>query len=140
MIGIVGAGLAGLTCARILDEAGVEYLIFDKSGSVGGRVATDHVSGFLIDRGFQVILDSYPALRRHVSMSDLRPCYFESGAMLWERGRFWEIRNPLQHPWHGLEAAFSEAFPLADKARMMLLAARVCATPDRILLGECRCP
>lgn len=140
MIAIVGAGLAGLTCAGILDEAGVEYLIFDKAESVGGRVATDHVSGFLIDRGFQVILDSYPALRRHVSVSDLRPCYFDSGAMLWDRGRFWEIRNPLQHPWHGLETAFSDAFPFADKARMMLLAARVCATPDRVLLGECRRP
>ena len=51
---IVGAGLAGLTCAKILGERGAEVAVFEASDGVGGRVRTDEHDGFLLDRGFQV--------------------------------------------------------------------------------------
>ena len=57
---IVGGGLAGLACAIRLHEAGGHPLIFEGSDGVGGRVRTDRVDGFLLDRGFQVFLDAYP--------------------------------------------------------------------------------
>ena len=47
---IVGAGLAGLTCAKVLVERGVEVVVFEASDSVGGRVRTDERDGFLLDR------------------------------------------------------------------------------------------
>src|SRR5271169_1630696 len=53
---IVGAGLAGLCCARRLAEAGVSFQIIEASDGIGGRVRTDQVDGFLLDRGFQVLL------------------------------------------------------------------------------------
>ena len=50
---IIGAGLAGLTAAKVLKQAGKSVLVIESSNAVGGRVQTDEVNGFLLDRGFQ---------------------------------------------------------------------------------------
>ena len=60
---IVGAGLAGLCAARRLHEADVSFQILEASDGIGGRVRTDQVEGFLLDRGFQVLLTAYPEAR-----------------------------------------------------------------------------
>jgi phytoene dehydrogenase-like protein len=57
---IVGAGLAGLCCARVLLQKGISFLILEAAKGVGGRVWTDRVEGFLLDRGFQVLQTAYP--------------------------------------------------------------------------------
>lgn len=49
---VVGAGLAGLACARHLSAAGVDVLVLEAEDVVGGRVRTDAVDGMLLDRGF----------------------------------------------------------------------------------------
>ena len=54
---IVGAGLAGLTAARVLEQHGIAPLMLEASDDVGGRVRSDDVDGFILDRGFQVLLD-----------------------------------------------------------------------------------
>src|SRR5687768_15038283 len=61
---IVGAGLAGLSCARRLREVGVSFQVLEAADAVGGRVRTDVVDGFRLDRGFQVLLTAYPEARR----------------------------------------------------------------------------
>ena len=48
---VVGAGLAGLTCAKVLAEGGAEVVVLEASDGVGGRVRTDEKDGFLLDRG-----------------------------------------------------------------------------------------
>jgi phytoene dehydrogenase-like protein len=63
---IVGAGLAGLTCAKVLRERGAEVAVFEAPDGVGGRVRTDEKDGFLLDRGFQVYFTSHPG-------ADFRP-------------------------------------------------------------------
>jgi protoporphyrinogen oxidase len=72
---IIGAGLAGLSCARRLRELGIPYQIFEASDDVGGRVRTDHIDGFRLDRGFQVLLTAYAEARRVLDYAtlDLRP-------------------------------------------------------------------
>ena len=60
-VAIVGGGLAGLSCALTLRQQGIEAQIIEASDEVGGRVRTDHVDGFQLDRGFQVLLTAYPA-------------------------------------------------------------------------------
>ena len=62
---VVGAGLAGLSCAATLHEAGAPVVVIESGDDVGGRVRTDEVDGFLLDRGFQVLLTAYPELDRH---------------------------------------------------------------------------
>ena len=68
---IVGAGLAGLACARVLSDAGVEVVVLEASDGVGGRVRTDVVDGFQLDRGFQVLLTEYPEAKRQLDYAAL---------------------------------------------------------------------
>ena len=61
---IIGGGLAGLSAALTLQEAGREVEVFEGSDRVGGRVATDNIDGFTLDRGFQLINAGYPEIKR----------------------------------------------------------------------------
>ena len=49
---VVGAGLAGLSAATRLSDAGLDVVVLEASDGVGGRMHTDRVDGFLLDRGF----------------------------------------------------------------------------------------
>ena len=63
---IIGAGLAGLQCARLLTAAGCRVAVLEASDAPGGRVRTDVVEGFRIDRGFQVLLTAYPEVKEGI--------------------------------------------------------------------------
>jgi Flavin containing amine oxidoreductase len=93
---VVGAGLAGLTCARELVARGRHVLVLEGSDGVGGRVRTDHVDGFTVDRGFQVLNTAYPALAGAVDLDalDLRAFDPSVGVLLGDDRVV--IRNPLQ--------------------------------------------
>ena len=71
------AGMAGLSCARHLHRAGVSFSLLEAADAVGGRVRTDAVEGFLLDRGFQIFLTSYAEARDALDYPalDLRPFY-----------------------------------------------------------------
>jgi len=59
---VIGAGLAGITATRVLQDGGAEVTLLESSDRVGGRMATDIVDGFRCDRGFQVINPTYPEI------------------------------------------------------------------------------
>ena len=79
---IIGGGLAGLSCAVRLAEAGVQAKLLEATDRVGGRVRSDVVNGFTLDAGFQVLLTGYPSCQRLLDYTKLHLRYFESGAML----------------------------------------------------------
>lgn len=72
---VIGAGLAGLNCAKILKEKGFQVKILEASSRFGGRMATDFVDGFTLDHGFQVVNPAYPELISNnvVEKLDLTP-------------------------------------------------------------------
>ena len=122
---VVGAGMAGLACAVALHEAGRRVLVLEAGAGVGGRVRTDrHPEGFLLDRGFQVLLDAYPAGRRSLDLPALRPCAFDAGALVWTGRRLIPLADPLRHPTGTLRDLTTPLFPAGDKFRLALLAAR----------------
>lgn len=117
---IVGAGLAGLCCGKRLAECGVTFRILEASDGVGGRVRTDAVDGFRLDRGFQVYLTAYPEGRRVLDLAalDLKP--FTRGALVWINGRFRRVADPRSEPAAGL-SLFNPVGSPADKLRLVKL-------------------
>jgi phytoene dehydrogenase-like protein len=91
---IVGAGVAGLSCALELKRKGIEFVILEASDAVGGRVRTDRVDGFLLDRGFQVFLTAYPEARRVLDYSSLDLKAFYPGALLRVNRSFKRVSDP----------------------------------------------
>ena len=84
---VVGAGLSGLAAGRHLQRSGVPVTILDGADAVGGRMRTDIVDGFRLDRGFQLYNPAYPEGERvldHEAL-DLRP--FVAGARIVTRPR-----------------------------------------------------
>jgi phytoene dehydrogenase-like protein len=95
---VVGAGLAGLTCARELERGGLDVVVLEKSDAVGGRVRTDLVDGFRCDRGFQLINPAYPALQQLVDVEALDLRSFAAGAALAGPNGFAIVADPRRSP------------------------------------------
>ena len=133
---IIGAGLAGLTAAKVLKAAGKTIKILEASDTVGGRVRTDSVDGFLLDRGFQVLLTAYPETKRFLDYKalDLRP--FSPGAIILnEKGRS-EIVDPLREPSALLRTLVSPAGSLPDKVRMLGLKVKLAGKSLETIFNE----
>jgi len=122
---IIGAGLAGLCCARELRAAGLEVLVLERSEAPGGRVRTDEFDGFLLDRGFQVLLTAYPEARRVLDYERLGLRPFESGALIRRDGGFSRIADPSRHPFRALESLREAPGSIPDKLRVARLRRRL---------------
>ena len=122
---VVGAGLAGLACALRLHEAGAAVRVVEASDGVGGRVRTDLVDGFRLDRGFQVLLTAYPEARRVLDYAalDLRP--FLPGALVRRAGRFHELSDPWRQPGRAWRSLTARVGTLGDRLRIARFRARV---------------
>src|SRR3954462_15798518 len=122
---VVGGGLAGLACARFLHQRGLDVKLLEASDAIGGRVRTDRVDGFLLDRGFQVLLTAYPESRRVLDYGelDLRP--FNSGALVRRGGKLNPLFHPGRHPDLGATTAFSPLLGFRDKLHAAALWASV---------------
>ncbi len=115
---VVGGGLAGLCCALRLHQGGIPFLLLEASDGVGGRVRTDRVEGFLLDRGFQVLLTAYPEAQRVLDYEALDLHYFYPGAMVRFGGKFHRVADPWRHPLEGLKGLFSPVGTFTDKVRV----------------------
>lgn len=117
-VAIVGAGLSGLACALDLTADGRDVRIYEASDGVGGRVRTDRVDGFLLDRGFQVILEAYPELGARVDMEDLELRRFYPGALVRAEGDFHRMADPALEMADALKAVGAPVGSFSDKLRV----------------------
>jgi len=118
---IVGAGLSGLCCARELQKQGFRFLLLEASDRVGGRIRTDLVDGFSLDRGFQVFLTSYPEAKRILDYDLLQLKPFLPGALVRYDGRFHELTDPWRRPFAAVRSLWSPIGSLVDKMRVASL-------------------
>lgn len=115
---IVGAGLAGLSASRYLIAAGFDVHILEASDGVGGRVRTDHVDGFTLDRGFQIMLTAYPELSKQFDVEALNLQPFDPGALVWINGKGKVFSDPLRRPTSFLATALAPIGSVVDKMRL----------------------
>lgn len=122
---VVGAGLAGLTCAQDLTRSGLECTVVEAADGVGGRVRTDLGDGYRLDRGFQILLTAYPQVRSRLDLDALDVAPFEPGAHVWTGDRFHRLADPLRRPTLALQTLGAPIGGLADKLRLARLVADV---------------
>ena len=118
---IIGAGIAGLTASRVLTNAGKTVKLIEASDAIGGRVKTDSVDGFLLDRGFQVLLTAYPEAKQFLDYRALDLCKFSPGAFILDSHGISEIGDPLREPSTLFKTLLSPAGTFTDKLKMLAL-------------------
>jgi phytoene dehydrogenase-like protein len=136
---VVGAGVAGLSCALDLVAANVPVTVLEGSDAVGGRMRTDRRDGFLLDRGFQVFNTAYPQVKRRLNLRALELRPFTAGALLQTGDRRLRFSDPTRQPAGATDLLRGRLGGLADvlavgrlsAADMLLPAGLLKHQPDR---------
>jgi len=124
-VAIVGGGLAGLCCARTLASRNIPSVVLEASDQAGGRVRTDLVDGFLLDRGFQIFLTAYPEARAVLDYEALSFRSFSPGAMVAAGGgTFHKLSDPWKKPLAALATFMAPVGNPADKVKVGVLRTR----------------
>lgn len=121
---IIGAGLAGLATACELVAAGRTVTILEASDGVGGRVRTDVMDGFRLDRGFQVLLTAYPACQEMLDYDALDLRAFEPGAVVRRGGEWFTLADPFRRPLTALGSLLNGLGTWRDRAAILRLRQR----------------
>ncbi|MFB9907034.1 NAD(P)/FAD-dependent oxidoreductase [Allokutzneria oryzae] len=131
---VVGAGLAGLSAAEVLASAGVGVQVLESSDDVGGRVRTDVVDGYRLDRGFQILCPGYPEVANRIDLEALRPKAFESGALVRRNGALHALTDPRQGPGAWRDVVTQRVLGPGDLAALATMSGRDWLTSDRALV------
>lgn len=134
---IVGAGLAGLAAALDLVEGGWSCLVLEAGDRPGGRVRTDVIDGYRLDRGFQILLTGYPELHRRFPigpLAELELRRFAPGAEVQLDGARHRVADPLRRPGAVLDTLVAPVGSPLDKARLAAFVADVRRGPAADLL------
>lgn len=122
---IFGAGVAGLVAAKKCEESDLSILLIDADSEVGGRVQSDQVEGFTLERGFQVLIDTYEKAEELLDFDALSLKKFEPGAKIYDDKGSFSIGDPLRKPSALLSTAFSRVGTFSDKLKMLSLSKKL---------------
>ncbi|XWS54466.1 hypothetical protein CRYUN_Cryun10bG0091700 [Craigia yunnanensis] len=131
---VIGAGLSGLAAATRLNSENIPFLLLEASDGVGGRVRTDFVDGFLLDRGFQIFITAYPEAQKLLNYNELNLQKFYSGARIYYDGQFHTVADPLRHFSDSLLSVTNPIGSVLDKLLIALTRARVLSKSNEEIL------
>jgi len=120
-VAVVGGGLAGLVAARRLADRGANVQLLEQSDRLGGRVGSDRVDGFTLDRGFQVLFPAYPAVRRELDLGALSLQSFRPGAIITRPNTRSILSDPLRDPRALTPTLFNAETTFGDAWRVLTL-------------------
>ncbi len=106
---VIGAGLAGLECARTLRELGREVHVVEAADAVGGRVRSEAIDGFTLDRGFQLLNPAYPMVRKRIDLAALDLQTFDAGVAVRRDDALAVLGDPRRAP-KRLKATLSSGY------------------------------
>jgi phytoene dehydrogenase-like protein len=130
---VVGAGLAGLSAAARLVAAGCDVHVVEAASAPGGRLSTEVVDGFVVDRGFQILNTGYPRVA-DLDLDALDLGFFQRGAVLRVGGSAHRIVDPRRRPGAVLGTLRAPIGSLAEKAAVAAFSGRAAYLPvDRLL-------
>ena len=118
---IIGGGISGLVAAQVLENHGLSPVIIDANDRVGGRLKTDVVKGFQLDRGFQVLLSSYSAAKKYLDYESLNLQKLKAGSCVFVGGKQWFFGDPLRDMSLFMPTLFSPLGTLSDKLKIAKL-------------------
>lgn len=134
---VIGAGAAGLACAADLLAAGLRVSLLEASDTVGGRMRTDRSSGFVTDRGFQVLNTAYPQVKRRLALRPLRLRPFTPGVLVHTGGgRLLRFTDPTRRPRESRDLLPGRLATARDLAALGFLTAQDALLPPRLLRGR----
>ena len=134
---VIGAGLAGLSAARHLTAAGLDVRVLEQSDAVGGRVQTDLVDGFRLDRGFQLFNPAYPEPPRLLDLAALDLRSFTRGVAVFRGGRRHRLLDPRSAPASLVETLRAPVGSIRAKAALGALSIRDATAPvERLIANE----
>ncbi|MBA8796002.1 phytoene dehydrogenase-like protein [Friedmanniella endophytica] len=137
-VAVVGAGLAGLVCARHLTRAGAEVTVFERADRVGGRVTTDVVDGYRCDRGFQLINPAYPAVPRELDVPALDLRAFAAGVFVAHGSQGYRLADPRRLPSAVGDTVLAPVGTLTEKMAFACWAMRALLPVPKLLAGDDR--
>jgi phytoene dehydrogenase-like protein len=118
---VVGAGVSGLTAARLLTRQGLEVGVLEASDRVGGRMKTDEVDGFLLDHGFHIFLTAYPEAAKLLDYEALELKPFYNGALIRIETEFQKVGDPWRHPLDAVATLNNKIGTVTDKLKIKQL-------------------
>ncbi|GAA2443380.1 FAD-dependent oxidoreductase [Streptomyces macrosporus] len=93
-VAVIGAGLAGLAAAHHLTAAGLRVTVLEATGTIGGRMTTEEVDGYRMDRSGRLLSSDWPELSRCPGLERLSLRPFASGVLLHSGDRALRVGPP----------------------------------------------
>ena len=121
IVNIVGAGIAGLTCAHYLKKSSMNVCLYEASGNIGGRMQTEDFAGYKLDHGFHVLLTAYPEVKRIINYKELGLESFYTGSLVRYKDCFHLMSDPFRNPLDGVLSLANPIGTVLDKVNIGLL-------------------
>ena len=118
---IIGSGVSGLTCAKILNDNNKKFVLYESQPQVGGRMSTDLVGEHKLDRGFQVFIKGYPLYKSLLDVDQLSLHSFLPGALIRLNNRFYKVVDPFRNIVEGMKSVFTPIGSFLDKLKILKL-------------------
>ena len=133
---VIGGGVAGLNCAVQLHQRSIPFRLLESNDQLGGRIRTDLVDGFRLDRGFQVFQSAYPEARAALDYKALRLKRLVPGALVRRNSKWVPMVDPIRYPKSSLSTIFRAIGNLSDRGKLAKLLWDVRWTPLEKLMSS----